>query len=52
VKAPEDGVCAVCGRPYVKGQDVRANPDDRSKLAHTICGRRAARAKRHKDQGL
>jgi hypothetical protein len=45
-KAQTDGVCSVCGKPYSAGTRVRSNPDDRTKIAHEICGRRAAKRKR------
>lgn len=44
--ATEPGICAVCGKPYDKGARIRRDPNDRSKVAHEICGRRAAQRKR------
>ena len=44
--ATEPGICAVCGKPYSKGTRIRRDPADRSKIAHEICGRRAAKRKR------
>jgi hypothetical protein len=46
VKATTPGVCAVCGKTYPVGTELRRDPADRTKLAHKICGRRQARRKR------
>lgn len=46
MKATADDKCAVCGREYSKGTQVRKDPRDASKLAHVTCGRRVARLRR------